>query len=58
MLNVTELAFSCCPVTDLERARECCEGVRRLKLTPVSRMAVIFDTDGNTICLQKRNPGR
>src|SRR4051812_31553226 len=26
--------------------------------TPVCRMAMIFDPDGNTICIHKRNPGR
>lgn len=26
--------------------------------TPVCRMAMIFDPDGNTLCIQKRNPGR
>ncbi len=26
--------------------------------TPVCRMAVIFDPDGNSICIHKRNPGR
>lgn len=25
--------------------------------TPVCRMAMIFDPDGNTICIHKRNPG-
>ena len=26
--------------------------------TPVCRMAIIFDPDGNSICIHKRNPGR
>ena len=26
--------------------------------TPVCRMAMIFDPDGNTICIHKRNAGR
>jgi predicted enzyme related to lactoylglutathione lyase len=26
--------------------------------TPVCRMAMIFDPDGNTICIHKRNSGR
>jgi hypothetical protein len=26
--------------------------------TPVCRMAIIFDLDGNSICIHKRNPGR
>jgi len=26
--------------------------------TPVCRMAMIYDPDGNTICIHKRNPGR
>ena len=26
--------------------------------TPVCRMAMIFDPDGNSICIHKRNPGR
>jgi predicted enzyme related to lactoylglutathione lyase len=26
--------------------------------TPVCRMALIFDPDGNSICIHKRNPGR
>jgi predicted enzyme related to lactoylglutathione lyase len=26
--------------------------------TPVCRMAMIFDADGNTICIHKRNAGR
>ena len=26
--------------------------------TPVCRMAMIFDPDGNTVCIHKRNPGR
>ena len=25
--------------------------------TPVCRMAMVFDPDGNTICIHKRNPG-
>jgi hypothetical protein len=27
-------------------------------LTPVCPMAMIFDPDGNTLCIHKRNPGR
>jgi predicted enzyme related to lactoylglutathione lyase len=26
--------------------------------TPVCRMAMIFDPDGNSICIHKRNPDR
>lgn len=26
--------------------------------TPVCRMAMVFDPDGNTVCIHKRNPGR
>jgi predicted enzyme related to lactoylglutathione lyase len=26
--------------------------------TPFCRMAMIFDPDGNSICIHKRNPGR
>jgi predicted enzyme related to lactoylglutathione lyase len=26
--------------------------------TPICRMAMIFDPDGNTVCIHKRNPGR
>ena len=26
--------------------------------TPVCRMAMVFDPDGNSICIHKRNPGR
>ena len=26
--------------------------------TPVCRMAMIFDPDGNSLCIHKRNPGR
>jgi predicted enzyme related to lactoylglutathione lyase len=26
--------------------------------TPICRMAMIFDPDGNSICIHKRNPGR
>ena len=26
--------------------------------TPVCRMAMVFDPDGNTLCIHKRNPGR
>jgi predicted enzyme related to lactoylglutathione lyase len=26
--------------------------------TPVCRMAMIFDPDGNVVCIHKRNPGR
>lgn len=26
--------------------------------TPVCRMAMVFDPDGNTICIHKRNPAR
>lgn len=26
--------------------------------TPVCRMAMIFDPDGNSVCIHKRNPGR
>ena len=26
--------------------------------TPVCRMAMIYDPDGNSICIHKRNPGR
>lgn len=122
MLKVTEIAFSCYPVTDMERARKFYEGVLSLKSTatygtpggmqwteydlgpgtlalgagapdwqprpdgcsvaletedfdeaiahlkrqqvkfrmepistPVCRMAMISDPDGNTICIHKRN---
>ena len=124
MLNVTEIAFSCYPVTDMARARKFYEGALGLKptmivgepggmqwteydiangtlsigagapdwkptatgcsvgqevedfdaavahlkakgvkfhmepfATPVCRMAFIFDTEGNTICVHKRNAG-
>ena len=123
MLKVTEIAFSCYPVTDMPRARKFYEGVLGLKPTmlsgepggmqwteydiangtlsigagapywkprsdgcsvglevddfdvaiahlrvnkvkfhmepfptPVCRMAFIYDTEGNTICIHKRNP--
>ena len=26
--------------------------------TPICRMAMIFDPDGNSVCIHKRNPGR
>jgi len=26
--------------------------------TPICRMAMIFDPDGNSLCIHKRNPGR
>lgn len=123
MLNVTEIAFACYAVTDMNRARDFYEGVLGFKPTtinssehgqwteyefgpyalaigsapgfrpnpdgcttalevedfdaaishlraknvkfriepmptPVCRMAMIFDPDGNTICIHKRNPGR
>ena len=91
MLQVTEIAFTCYPVTDMARARNFYEGVLGLKPTasgcsvglevedfdaaithlkasdvkfkmepfptPVCRMAFIFDPDGNTICIHKRNAG-
>jgi predicted enzyme related to lactoylglutathione lyase len=122
MLKVTEIAFTCYPVTDMKQAREFYEGVLHLKptvivgeaggmqwteydigpgtlslgcgapdwqprsdgcsvglemedfdaaiahlkqhntrfrmeatQTPVCRMAMVFDPDGNTICIHKRN---
>ncbi len=118
MLKVTEIAFTCYPVTDMARARNFYEGVLGLKPTtitegkwveyefgphalaigcapgmfnpspdggnaalevedfdaaikqlrenkvkfriepmqcPVCRMAMVFDPDGNTICIHKRN---
>jgi predicted enzyme related to lactoylglutathione lyase len=125
MLKITEIAFSCYPVTDMARARRFYEGVLGLKPTlvsgepggmqfteydiangslalgagapdwkprsdgcsvglevedfdaaiahlraneakfkmepfptPVCRMAMILDPDGNTICIHKRNAGR
>ena len=125
MLKITEIAFSCYPVTDMARARKFYEGVLGLKPTmlvgeaggmqwteydigpgtlslgagapdwtprsdgcsvglemedfdaaiahlrangvkfkmepfptPVCRMAMISDPDGNTICIHKRNAGR
>ena len=54
MLKVIELAFCCYAVTDMKRARAFYEGVLNLKPT----MAMIFDPDGNTLCIHKRNPGR
>ena len=124
MLKVTEIAFSCYPVTDMARARKFYEGVLGLKATylvgesggmqwteydiasgtlsigagapdwhpradgcsvglevedfdaaiahlkasgvqfkmepfptPVCRMAFIYDTEGNLICIHKRNAG-
>lgn len=124
MLNVTEIAFSCYPVTDMARARAFYEGVLGLKATmahgepgglqwteydiatgtlslgagvpdwsptpngcsvglevedfdtaiaklkaagvkfqmepfatPVCRMAYILDTEGNALCIHKRNAG-
>jgi len=123
MLKITEIAFSCYPVTDMARARKFYEGVLGLKPTmtvgeaggmqwteydigagtlslgagapdwhpradgcsvglevadfdaaiadlkskqvkfkmepfptPVCKMAMISDPDGNTICIHKRNP--
>ncbi len=123
MLKITEIAFSCYPVTDMERARKFYEGVLGLKPTyqvgqaggmqwteydiangtlsigcgapdwkpradgcsvglevedfdsaiahlranhvrfkmepfptPVCHMAFIYDPDGNTVCIHKRNP--
>jgi predicted enzyme related to lactoylglutathione lyase len=123
MLNVTEIAFSCYPVTDMARARKFYEDVLGLKATyvvgepggmqwteydiasgtlalgcgapdwtprpdgcsvglevenfddaiahlkskgakfkmepfptPVCHMAFIFDTEGNMVCIHKRNP--
>jgi len=125
MLKISDIAFSCYPVTDIARARKFYEGVLGLKPTmlvgeaggmqwteydigpgtlslgagapdwtprsdgcsvglemedfdaaiahlrangvkfkmepfptPVCRMAMISDPDGNTICIHKRNPGR
>jgi predicted enzyme related to lactoylglutathione lyase len=123
MLKVTEIAFVCYAVTDMNRAREFYEGVLNLTPTtvtesehgkwteyafgpyalaigaapmfkpspdgcsaalevedfdaaiahlkarnvrfrieplptPVCRMAMIFDPDGNSICIHKRNPAR
>jgi predicted enzyme related to lactoylglutathione lyase len=124
MLKVTEIAFSCYPVTDMARARAFYEGVLGLKAamahgeaggmqwteydiangtlslgagapdwkptasgcsvglemedfdaaiahlkaqgvkfkmepfsTPVCRMAFIYDTEGNLLCIHKRNAG-
>ena len=124
MLHVTEIAFTCYPVTDMARARKFYEGVLGLKATylvgesggmqwteydiasgtlsigagapdwhpradgcsvglevedfdaaiahlkasgvqfkmepfptPVCRMAFIYDTEGNLICIHKRNAG-
>jgi predicted enzyme related to lactoylglutathione lyase len=124
MMRVTEIAFSCYPVTDMARARKFYEGALGLKATyvvgepggmqwteydiangtlsigagapdwkprgdgcsvglevedfeaavahlkangvkfkmepfptPVCRMAFIYDPDGNTLCIHKRNAG-
>jgi len=124
MIRITEIAFSCYPVTDMARSRKFYESVLALKATyhagepggmewteydigngtlsigagapdwrpradgcsvglevedfeaaiahlksngvkfkmepfptPVCRMAFIFDPDGNTICIHKRNAG-
>lgn len=125
MLKISEIAFSCYPVTDMARARKFYEAVLGLKptmtvgepggmqwteydiangtlsigagapgwkptaegcsvglevedfdaaithlkasgvkfhmepfATPVCRMALIYDPDGNAICIHKRNPDR
>ncbi len=122
MLQITEIAFACYAVTDMNRARAFYEGVLGLRParvsdqpdgqwveyelgphtlalgaalgwkpgpdgctvalevadfdaaithlkaagvkfrvepfpTPVCRMAMIFDPDGNTLCIHRRNPG-
>jgi extradiol dioxygenase family protein len=55
MLKVIELAFCCCAVTDVARARAFCGGVLNLKPALICRRAMIFDPDGNTICIHKCN---
>lgn len=47
MLKVTELAFCCYAVTDMKLRIE-------PMATPVCHMAMIFDPDGNAICIHKR----
>ena len=43
----------------IEHLREKKVGFRIEPLqTPVCRMAVVFDPDGNSVCIHKRNPGR
>ena len=62
MLKVMEVAFSFWAVTDLDlvRARGFYEGVLGIGplASPVCRMAIVCDPDGNTICIPKRSPGR
>ncbi len=72
MLRVIDLAFCCYAVTDPPRARafyyECVPGLKPTSMAeerwveydfgPDRRTAMIFDRDGNSTCIPKRNPGR
>ena len=52
MLNVTENAFTCYPVTALARARKACEGGPGLNATPV-----VGAPNGHALCIHERNAG-
>jgi len=60
MLKVIEIAFSRYAVTDLTIAQLQQKKAGRIEplATPVGRMAMIFDPDGNSITIHKRNPRR
>jgi len=57
-LKAIEPAFCRYAVTDITRARKFYKCEPGLKPAPVCRMPMIFDPDGNTICIHKRNPCR
>ncbi len=54
---IKEIAFSCYPVTDMERARAFYEGIPfhfgPLE-TPVCHMAFVRDPDGNSLGIHSR----
>jgi len=51
-MKISEIAFVAYSVIDLERSRGFYEAME----TPVCRMAVIADPDGNKITIHKRHP--
>ena len=62
MLRVTEIAFSCYPVTDMARARRFYEGVLGLKATfqagePGGMEWTEYDVGAATLCLGGGQPG-
>ena len=60
-MNVTEIAFSCYPVTDMKRARQFYEGVLGLKVSHTSgsdtKGFVEYDIGPGTLAIPASHPG-